>query len=132
MLLDAPVGMLFASRDFARTAQKRLDHVAEDPALGLTDLMARYGSVDGRAVQLVSLGSASAVGALALLVIGDGNPARPDRQALFAHDFRCCSAASIDHPVYGTVTQILLSVDYTDKPHHEQRSEHNKLWHPDD
>ena len=154
--MDVPMGMLLASRDFVRIARARMDNVAEDEALlpagaqtaaplapalpsalarstrggsrAALERMRRYGRPDGRTMQLVALGCASPEAVILQLVLGDGNPERPDRVALFDPEFRCCGVALADHDVYRKVVCVSLAASYADKPHHEQRAAHSALW----
>lgn len=129
VLLDAPMGLLLAARDFVMTAQKRLDNVAEEETTAVTDArLARYGKVEGKKMQLVALGSHTPESIILQLILGDGNPSRPERDALFNPEIRCCAAAIIDHPVYRHVAFIHLAAGYQDNPHNEQKTAHKLLW----
>ena len=127
-LLDAPLGMLFASRDHMNDLCRKME-VSHNGSDGCTPLqrLQRYGAVPSKSAQLLSLGQRAPIDVVAQLIVDDGIVSRADRRNLLDPDARVCGVSIGPHCIHDNICVVMLAHEYVDKPSQEQRDTHSKF-----
>jgi len=111
--LSFSAGMSSGARDLVLDLGPRavVSHVGSDGSL-VKDRVARYGTIQRKAAELIQFGTTDAREIVALLIVDDGVPGRGHRWVLFDDDYHVMGVALGPHAGYRSMCVITLAAGY--------------------